>query len=234
MKITLFVLFLSPIFLFAQQARNTLKTQNAPFYHGVASGDPLHDRVIIWTRVTPAEINALPIQGTWRMASDEGMTQIVNSGEFTTTQTVDYTVKIDVTGLTPGTCYYFDFASGGNFSAIGRTRTADLGVNTNVRFAVVSCSNYQHGFFNAYRAIAERNDINAILHLGDYIYEYGAGAYSANIADRVHEPTHEIVSLEDLLCATVITDWIQIYKNYIANTLLSACGTIMSLPMTLG
>jgi alkaline phosphatase D len=197
MKKTLLLFFLLPNLLWAQQARNTLKTENAPFYHGVASGDPLHDRVIIWTRVTPSEINDLPVQGTWRIASDEGMTQVISSGSFTTNQNKDYTVKIDVTGLAAGTCYYFDFQSGGNFSTIGRTRTADLGANAHVRFAVVSCSNYQHGYFNAYRAIAERNDVHAVLHLGDYIYEYGAGAYSANIEDRVHEPSNEIVSLED-------------------------------------
>ncbi len=197
MKHFLLVLVLLPGFLLAQQARNTLRTQFAPFYHGVASGDPLHDRVIIWTRVTPEEVNDLPIQGSWRMASDEAMTQIVNSGTFITNQNKDYTVKIDVTGLSASTCYYFDFGHNGSHSAVGRTRTADLGNNTNARFAVVSCSNYQHGYFNAYRAISERNDINAVLHLGDYIYEYGAGAYSANIAERVHEPTNEIVSLED-------------------------------------
>lgn len=197
MKHFLLVLVLLPGFLLAQHARNTLRTQFAPFYHGVASGDPLHDRVIIWTRITPEEVNDLPVQGSWRMASDETMTQIVNSGTFTTSQNKDYTVKIDVTGLTAGTCYYFDFEHNGSHSAVGRTRTADLGNNSNARFAVVSCSNYQHGYFNAYRAISERNDINAVLHLGDYIYEYGAGAYSANITDRVHEPTNEIVSLDD-------------------------------------
>lgn len=197
MKQALLFLLLLPNLLWAQQARNTLKTQFAPFYHGVASGDPLFDRVIIWTRVTPEEVNDMPIQGTWRIASDETMSQIVNSGTYSTNQTKDYTVKIDVTGLAPGSCYYFDFESEGSYSATGRTRTADLGNIANARFAVVSCSNYQHGYFNAYRAIAERNDISAVLHLGDYIYEYGAGAYSANIADRVHEPINEIVSLED-------------------------------------
>lgn len=218
MKHFLLVLALLPGLLLAQQARNTLRTQFAPFYHGVASGDPLHDRVIIWTRVTPAEVNDLPIEGSWRMASDEAMTQIVNSGTFITNQAKDYTVKIDVTGLSASTCYYFDFQHNSSHSAVGRTRTADLGNNTNARFAVVSCSNYQHGYFNAYRAIAARNDINAVLHLGDYIYEYGAGAYSANIADRVHEPTNEIVSLEDYRLRyshyRLDTDLQELHRNY--------------------
>jgi alkaline phosphatase D len=197
MKQALLFLFLVHNLIYAQQARNTLKTQFAPFYHGVASGDPLFDRVIIWTRITPEEVDNTQIQGTWRIAGDEAMTQVLNSGAFVTNQNKDYTVKIDVTGLDAGTCYYFDFKYNGSYSAVGRTRTADLGNNTNARFAVVSCSNYQHGYFNAYRAISERNDINAVLHLGDYIYEYGAGAYTANIADRVHEPINEIVSLDD-------------------------------------
>lgn len=180
-----------------QSPRNTLKSQFAPFYHGVASGDPLHDRVIIWTRVTPEELNENFIIGTWRMSLTSDMSHVVASGEFSTSQSRDYTVKIDVINLSPSTCYYYDFETNGNRSAVGRTRTADLGPNTNVRFAVVSCSNYQHGFFNVYGALAERNDINAVLHLGDYIYEYGIGVYSANMANRTHEPTHETITLED-------------------------------------
>jgi alkaline phosphatase D len=195
--ITLLLATLMILPAFGQVARNSLKSQFAPFFHGVASGDPLHDRVIIWTRVTPAEVNNDPITVNWRMALDTNMTQIVTSGNFVTNQNLDYTVKVDVVSLNPSTCYYYDFEVGGSFSTIGRTLTADLGNNENVRFAVVSCSNYQYGFFNAYRSIAERNDVNAVLHLGDYIYEYGAGGYSANIDGRDHEPTNEIVTLED-------------------------------------
>jgi alkaline phosphatase D len=181
----------------AQENRNALRADLAPFFHGVASGDPLHDRVIIWTRVTPEEVNNDPIEVSWRVALDTNMTDVVSSGTFTTDQSRDYTVKVDVTGLNSSTCYYYDFEVNSSFSAIGRMLTADSGPNENVRFAVVSCSNYQYGFFNAYRAIANRNDINAVLHLGDYIYEYGAGGYSANIDGRDHEPENEIVTLED-------------------------------------
>ncbi len=181
----------------AQKERNVLKTLHAPFYHGVASGDPLHDRVIIWTRVTPEEINSDSIRVNWRIATDTLLNNLVNSGYFYTSQIRDYTVKVDVSGLNPSTCYYYDFEVDGKHSVPGRAITADLGDNENVRFAVVSCSNYEYGYFNAYRAIAERNDVNAVLHLGDYIYEYAAGGYSANIADRTHEPLHEIVTLDD-------------------------------------
>jgi alkaline phosphatase D len=199
MKKALLLLLLLPGMFMAQQQtpRNTLKSQYAPFYHGVASGDPLHDRVIIWTRVTPNEVNDVSIDGTYRMSLTPDMSNVVASGEFTTDQSRDYTVKIDVLNLTPATCYYFDFESDGNRSVVGKTRTADFGLNTNVRFAVVSCSNYQHGYFNVYGALAQRNDVHAVLHLGDYIYEYGVGVYSANMADRKHEPVHETITLDD-------------------------------------
>lgn len=193
-SLTLFTLLSS---VNGQNARNMLKSQFAPFFHGVASGDPLHDRVIIWTRVTPLEVNNNPISVNWRMALDTTMTNIVTSGTFITNQNLDYTVKVDVQGLNPSTCYYYDFEVAGSYSIVGRTLTADLGNNENVRFGVVSCSNYEYGYFNAYRALAERNDINAVLHLGDYIYEYATGGYSANISGRDHEPAHEIVTLDD-------------------------------------
>lgn len=177
--------------------RNKLRTEWAPFYHGVASGDPLSDRVIIWTRVTPENNDGNPIEVEWRIAKDTSMNQIVNQGVYFADESRDYTVKIDVDNLEPSTCYYFDFKAGGDYSVRGRAITADMGDNDHVRFGVVSCSNYEYGYFNAYRALAERNDLNAILHLGDYIYEYEVGAYSANIEDREHEPEHDIVTLED-------------------------------------
>jgi len=178
-------------------SRNSIRTDWGPFYHGVASGDPLADRVILWTRVTPENNDGSSVDVSWRIATDTSMYNVVNEGVFTTDQSRDYTVKVDADNLLPSTCYYYDFKVGDNYSVRGRAITADLGDNENVRFAVVSCSNYEHGYFNAYRAIADRNDINAVLHLGDYIYEYEVGGYSANIEDRKHEPTHEIVSLDD-------------------------------------
>ena len=196
---TLLLTLIAPVFLCAQNldVRNPLRIQFAPFFHGVASGDPLHDRVIIWTRVTPDELNENTIVGTWRMATDANMTNIVASGDFSTDQTMDYTVKIDVTNLMPSTCYYYNFEVCSNYSEVGKTRTADYGFNTNARFVTVSCSNYQHGYFNVYGAIAQRDDINAVIHLGDYIYEYGVGVYSANMPDRAHIPTFETITLED-------------------------------------
>ncbi|WNJ17745.1 alkaline phosphatase D family protein [Pontibacter sp. G13] len=169
----------------------------APFYHGVASGDPLADRVIIWTRYTPDMEGTYDISYT--VATDTGLTDVVTTGQVSTFASKDYTVKVDVTGLTAGTTYYFQFEdTDGRKSIIGRTRTAASGAVDQLRFAVVSCSNYDEGYFNAYGNIAQRNDLDAVLHLGDYIYEYGENYYgdSAN-TDRVLEPAVEILNIVD-------------------------------------
>ncbi|EZH73875.1 hypothetical protein ATO12_13385 [Aquimarina atlantica] len=169
----------------------------APFYHGVASGDPLEDAVIIWTRVTTNDIS-VPVR--WTIATDAKMTQIVKQGQTITNQDKDYTVKIDVKDLDAFTTYYYQFEALGIQSIIGKTRTApakeDL-VN-NLRFAVVSCSNYQNGYFNAYNQIASRSDIDAVIHLGDYIYEYESGGYGySDEIGRGHLPENEIITLDD-------------------------------------
>jgi len=142
----------------------------APFLHGVASGDPLPDRVILWTHVSPSD-SAQPVTGNWRIATDSLFDDIVNSGYFTTDSSRDFSVKVDASGLQPFTYYYYDFETGGNHSAVGRTKTAPAGAIANMRFAVASCAKYSKGYFNAYGRIAERDDIDAVIHLGDYIYE---------------------------------------------------------------
>jgi len=167
-----------------------------PFYHGVASGDPLQNKVIIWTRVTPDEDG--PLQVSWRIATDPEMTNVVNSGVVSTDISKDYTVKVDANGLQPATTYYYDFSAMGSNSLVGRTRTAPQGSIDQLRFAVVSCANYQDGYFNAYERISERNDIDALIHLGDYIYEYESGGYGhSDEVGRGHLPENEIVSLMD-------------------------------------
>ncbi len=176
--------------------RSILDPTYAPFYHGVASGDPLIDRVIIWTRVTPP--NFAPVNVSWELATDKNFTSIFKSGSLSTDSSKDYTVKVDVTGLQAGAWYYYRFNALGKNSLIGRTRTADAGNNDSLRFAVVSCSNYQAGYFNAYKDISVRNDIAAVLHLGDYIYEYQSGGYGyTGDTMRRHEPANEILSLAD-------------------------------------
>jgi alkaline phosphatase D len=195
------------IFLFATLCNNfiaqTLRTTNlepclAPFYHGVASGDPMPDKVIIWTRVTPDTVSANPILVSWQMATDTGMTNIVQNGSKITDNNVDYTVKVDVTGLTANTWYYYEFTVNGLKSPRGRTRTTPASNADSLRFAVVSCANYEAGYFNAYKVMLNRADFDAVICLGDYIYEYAAGGYSPNPAvNRQWLPANEIISLSD-------------------------------------
>jgi alkaline phosphatase D len=175
--------------------RNALDPSLAPFYHGVASGDPLSDAVIIWTRLTLDDP-----QGTetvnWRMATDTLFANVVASGTTQTDASCDWTVKVDVTGLQSGTWYYYDFSHGTAHSLIGRTCTAPTDP-THLRFAVVSCSSYENGYFNTYSDLATRNDFDAVLHLGDYIYEYATDGFSSSIEGRTEQPENEILTLSD-------------------------------------
>lgn len=183
------------------------------FTHGVASGDPLHDRVILWTRVLPAAHQPNP-KVQWKIATDEAMTNIVNQGETTTSAADDYTVKVDADGLSPNSRYYYQFESGKVKSRVGKTKTLPTGQVAQVKLAVFSCANYPAGYFHAYADAAKRNDIDVCVHLGDYIYEYGRTtlvevdngvteekvAYaSANAAalGREVEPAEEITEIGD-------------------------------------
>ncbi|WP_370418788.1 alkaline phosphatase [Streptomyces sp. QH1-20] len=176
------------------------------FLHGVASGDPLPDGVLLWTRVTPAP-EAVPGSGLgpdvevrWEVAEDAAFARVVAHGTATATTATDHTVKADVRGLRPATDYHFRFTTGDAVSPAARTRTAPAhsSATTGVRFGVVSCANWEAGHFSAYRHLAGRRDLDAVLHLGDYIYEYGTGTYpAAKYTVRPHSPAHEIVSLAD-------------------------------------
>jgi len=163
------------------------------FLHGVASGDPRADAVILWTRVTPPDgVDSLEV--SWELAVDSGFTQLVTSGLVTTDATRDFTVKVDANGLSPRAVYYYRFRADTVDSPIGRTQTAASGETARLRFAVVSCSSLAHGYFHAYRSVSGQLDLDAVIHLGDYIYEYGTGEYGDV---RTYEPAHEIVSLSD-------------------------------------
>ncbi len=174
----------------------------APFYHGVASGDPLPNRVMLWTRRTPND-DAASYQLGWQVAADADFNTIVRQGLVSANINADFTAKVDVGQLVPGTTYYYrfyDFALQ-SVSITGRTRTAPTGNVDHLRFAVVSCNNYQAGYYNAFRKISERADLDAVVHLGDYIYEYGAGegtyGYSPDRPDRLNVPEVEILTLAD-------------------------------------
>jgi alkaline phosphatase D len=143
-----------------------------PFAHGVASGDPLADRVILWTRLTyetPPE-GRVPVR--YEMATNPEMTNVVARGTVTTGSERDWTVKVDPTGLSPATTYYYRFSTNDATSIVGRTRTAPVGNVSALRFGVVACSSYWSGFFNAYGRLADRNDLDLIVHCGDYVYDY--------------------------------------------------------------
>ena len=148
------------------------------FQRGVASGDPLSDRVILWTRVTLAQPRSV-VNVSWLVARDPAMSQVVQRGSAKTNPARDYTVKVDAAGLQPGTTYYYRFKVDGQDSPVGRTRTLPVGAVQRLRLAVVSCSNHAFGYFNAYRRVAERADLDAVVHLGDYLYEYGPTSTAA-------------------------------------------------------
>jgi alkaline phosphatase D len=165
----------------------------AVFQHGVASGDPLSDRVILWTRVSVRSTKPL-VPVSFVVATDPGLRRVVLRGATTTSAARDFTVKIDAAGLTPATTYYYRFIAGGTASPVGRTRTLPVGDVDRLRIAVLSCSNHAYGYFNAYARVAERADLDLVLHLGDYLYEYGAGQYGSL---RTPEPPTEMVTLSD-------------------------------------
>jgi alkaline phosphatase D len=178
------------------------------FRHGVASGDPRPHSVVLWTRVTPTDA-ATPGSGRgprvavrWQVARDRAFTRVVARGKVMTGPARDHTVKIDATGLAAGTDYFYRFVFSGSTSRVGRTRTAPRANadNGSLRFGMVSCSNWQAGWFSAYRHLADRNDLHLIVHLGDYIYEYAPGEYGYGQGEedvRRHVPAKEIITLAD-------------------------------------
>ncbi|WP_433855896.1 alkaline phosphatase D family protein [Streptomyces kronopolitis] len=182
------------------------REQGQFFQHGVASGDPLPDGILLWTRLTPTAA-ATPGSGrgpatkvSWEVASDKDFASVVARGNLTATAAADHTVKADVRGLRPATHYYYRFTAGGQHSPVGRTLTAPAeGTSAgNVRFGVVSCANWESGYFSPYRHLAARSDLDAVLHLGDYLYEYKSGEYPEfKYVVRPHSPSHELLTLAD-------------------------------------
>ncbi|RZT53260.1 alkaline phosphatase D [Sphingomonas sp. BK036] len=182
----------------ATQAADAVRSR---FDHGVASGDPSVDGAILWTRATPADLaQSGDIALTWHVAETEGG-KPVRSGSVKARAARDFTAKVEASGLQPGREYRYWFdAADGTRSPVGRFRTLPKGKVADVVMAVVSCQLYAGGLFNAYDAIAKLDRLDAVLHLGDYIYEYGVDGYGADIAKKIGrfvEPRHEIVSLAD-------------------------------------
>ena len=170
---------------------------SATFRHGVASGDPLHNRVILWTRISGV---SRPTRVRWTVARNPDMSGIVRRGRLKARADSDYTVKVDADRLPAGTTLYYQFRVGKERSPIGRTRTTRASGVAPVSLGVVSCSNFAYGYFNVYRELANADSLDAVIHLGDYIYEHGMGEYATEYAERLERvpvPAHEIVTLDD-------------------------------------
>jgi alkaline phosphatase D len=162
----------------------------SPFSSGVASGDPEADGVVLWTRVEPGAGAARTVR--WEVGLDPDMRSIVADGVAEATADRDHTVHVDVRDLDPSTTYHYRFEADGLRSPVGRTRTAPSGPTGNVRLGLVSCASWASGYFNAYAHLAEQ-DVDLVLHVGDYVYENGPTANDV----RAPRPSRRLRSLAD-------------------------------------
>lgn len=177
------------------QLLGALDSSMAPFYHGVASGDPTQNAVIIWTKVTLLR-NIKNADVSWEMATDNKFANIVSTGTKTVNAEHHFILKEDIKGLKPGTRYFYRFKYNNITSITGETQTLPQDAKQ-FDIAFASCSNLQWGYFNNYRFIAEDTSVDLVIHLGDYIYEYGANVYGNSSLGRVHVPETEIITLDD-------------------------------------
>ncbi|SFM33709.1 alkaline phosphatase D family protein [Marinobacter zhejiangensis] len=155
------------------------------FTHGVASGDPLQDAVMLWTRVVPDSNPSAAVAVGWEVATDEAFANLTHTGTIEARQEHDFTIKVDVRNLLPGQTYYYRFSAAGRTSVTGITRTLPEGSVASVRLAVMSCSNYPAGHFHVYAAAAQEQNLDAVVHLGDYIYEYDGNGYATEDAEAL-------------------------------------------------
>jgi alkaline phosphatase D len=170
------------------------------FTHGIASGDPLADRVILWSRYVPPNVQDTVNDIVWQISGDSSFDTLVRSGIAETSSDRDFTIKVDATGLESGQRYFYRFLVNGHTSDIGSTKTLPVGEVKRFRLGLASCSNYPQGYFHAYDDIA-KSDLDVVLHLGDYLYEYARGRYVNPIAEanlgRGVEPANEILTVAD-------------------------------------
>lgn len=168
------------------------------FDFGVASGDPLNDSVILWTHAKYQDLTDA-VTLVWQVSTDLEFSKIVASGTGQSNADTGYTFKVDAKGLLPNQTYYYRFTAGQHISPIGKTKTLPMGSVSEVKLAVLSCSNYPAGFFNVYSEVA-KSDVDVAIHLGDYIYEYAATGYASEKAaslGRTSVPANEILTLSD-------------------------------------
>jgi alkaline phosphatase D len=167
------------------------------FNYGVASGDPLANKVILWTHAKYQNSND-PVALKYEVATDVAFSNVVSSGTTTALEAASFTAKVDAEGLLPATVYYYRFKSDVWISPIGKTRTLPTGTVSEVKLAVFSCSSYPHGYFHVYGEAASKSDAQYALHLGDYIYEYKDGEYpNPAVFGRNVLPANEILTLSD-------------------------------------
>lgn len=185
------------------------KVEAAPFFNeypftlGVASGDPLSDSVVLWTRLAPDPLNGggMPshiVPVSWEIATDENFRNIIQRGTEHASPSLAHSVHVEVSGLKANTVYYYRFKSGNELSPVGKTKTlpasgASVG---SMMFAFVSCQQFEHGYFTAYKHMA-KEDLDLVFHLGDYIYEYGTNEYLSPTGNVRAHHGDEIITIED-------------------------------------
>lgn len=174
-----------------------------PFTLGVASGDPLPDGVVLWTRLAPEPLlgGGMPnraVRVQWQVADDEQFRRVAARGAVDARPEGAHAVHVEVEGLRPGREYFYRFMAGSELSPIGRTKTAPAADQDPRRmaFAVASCQMFEHGYFTAYRHMADE-DLDLVVHLGDYIYEYGPHEYAGRSGNVRLHVGHEVESLDD-------------------------------------
>ena len=179
---------------------NTSNSEIISFEHGVASGDPTKNKIILWTKITKTSKNTINVN--WQISDNKNFSNLINLGTAKSYSYNDFSVKVDakIPDKYCGNEIYYRFYVDNIFSITGTTKTLPKNDPSNFNIAICSCSNYPGGFFNAYKEIANDNNIDLVLHLGDYLYEYEKDGYATEDSkrmNRVVEPQHEIVTLDD-------------------------------------
>ncbi|MBO1514405.1 alkaline phosphatase [Metabacillus sp. BG109] len=179
------------------------KFQSYPFTLGVASGDPLSDSIVLWTRLAPDPLNgggmqlqSVPVK--WEIAKDEHFRHIIKRGTEIARPELAHSVHAEVDGLEPNTIYYYRFKTGHELSPVGKTKTLPTAGESiaSMTFAFASCQQYEHGYYTAYEHMA-KEELDLVFHLGDYIYEYGPNEYVAGTGNVRTHSGPEIITLED-------------------------------------
>lgn len=204
----------------AGAAPGLAEIEGYPFRLGVASGDPAPDGFVIWTRLAPRPLEenggmsmySLPHSVGWEVAEDDGFKRIVRSGQATAIADLAYSVHVEVEGLAPHRHYFYRFTAGGDVSPVGRVRTLPAaGASPNlVRLGVAGCQNWEDGLFTGFGHLARENDVDAVFHYGDYIYEGGSGRYSKALRTHVGDQTYSL------------SDYRRRYAQYKSDPLLQA------------